>query len=157
MSALQRCMHLWMDRTELKQQALKFLVRREYSKRELRSRLAEKCDDHDAIDAALSELETEGWLSDARYVEQILNARLGRYGREHVVHELRSKGVSEALIDEALPRIMEMETDALKSVWEKKFGKRPCDRKELGRQVRFLQSRGFSLGEIMKLIGHFED
>ena len=146
-----------MDRTELKKQALKFLVRREYSKRELRSRLAEKGEDIEVIDEALSELETEGWLSDARYVEQILNARLGRYGREHVVHELRSKGISETLIDEALPRIMEMEADALKSVWEKKFGKKPCDRKELGRQARFLQSRGFSLGEIMKLIGHFED
>ncbi|MHB1100166.1 MAG: regulatory protein RecX, partial [Burkholderiales bacterium] len=74
----------------------------------------------------------------------------------HVVHELREKGVSEHLIQGALPRIMDAEKDALKSVWEKKFGKMPGDRKELGKQVRFLQGRGFSLDEILRLIGSFE-
>ncbi len=105
------------------------------------------------MDALLDELEKDGWLSDARYVDQILNARLGRYGREHILHELRSKGISEDLISSAIPRIMESENDALKSVWEKKFGALPHDRKELGKQVRFLQGRGFSLEEILRLIG----
>lgn len=138
---------------ELKHKALKYLARREYSRAELRYKLGSEED----VELLLDELEEEGWLSDVRYVDQILNARLGRYGREHVVHELRSKGISEALISGAMPRIMEAEREALKSVWEKRFGKRPADRNELGRQVRFLQSRGFSLGEILKLIGHPED
>ncbi|HQT25897.1 MAG TPA: regulatory protein RecX [Burkholderiales bacterium] len=135
--------------TELRQKALRFLARREYSRSELKFRLGEE----EGVEALLDELEEEGWLSDVRYVDQILNARLGRYGREHVLHELRSKGISEDLISSAIPRIMESEGEALKSVWEKKFGKLPVDRKELGKQVRFLQSRGFSLDEILKLIG----
>ena len=146
-----------MDPSEIRTRALNFLARREYSRSELAARLAEKDADRETIDAVLGELEQAGWLSDKRYVEQVLNARLGRYGREHVVHELRAKGVSEILIEDALPSIMEAENDALRSVWEKKFGEKPANRKELARQVRFLQSRGFSLGEILKLIGHIED
>ena len=141
-----------MNRTELKEKALRLLARREYSKFELKSRLRGE----EGIDEVLAELEAEGWLSDARYVDQLVNARLGRYGREHVLHELRSKGIAEELISDALPRILEAEGKALKSVWEKKFGKMPGDRKELGKQVRFLQSRGFSLDEILRLIGSFE-
>ena len=71
-----------------------------------------------------------------------------------MLHELRSKGIGEELISAALPRIMEAEREALRSVWEKKFGKLPADRKEMGKQVRFLQSRGFSLEEILQLIGN---
>ncbi len=136
---------------ELKARALGFLARREYSKAELRSRLSEGEGEADEV---LAELEKEGWLSDARFVDQLLDARLGRYGREHVLHELRSKGIGEELISAALPRIMEAEREALRSVWEKKFGKLPADRKEMGKQVRFLQSRGFSLEEILQLIGN---
>ncbi len=153
MSARPRCLpQQRMNRTELKEKALRLLARREYSKFELKSRLREE----EGIDEVLAELEAEGWLSDRRYVEQLVNARLGRYGRAHVVHELRGKGVAEELISAALPRILEAEQDALKSVWEKKFGKMPGDRKELGKQVRFLQGRGFSLDEILRLIGSFE-
>ncbi len=153
MSARRQCRpHRRMNRTELKEKALRLLARREYSRFELKSRLREE----EEIDDVLAELEAEGWLSDARYVDQIVDARLGRYGRSHVVHELREKGVSEDLIQGALPRIMDAEKDALKSVWEKKFGKVPGDRKELGKQVRFLQGRGFSLDEILRLIGSFE-
>lgn len=152
MSAATRCRLPRMIPIELKKQALKFLARREYSRAELKFRLGGE----EGAEALLDELEAEGWLSDARYVEQILNARLGRYGREHVLHELRSKGISEDLISSALPRIMEAEKDALKSIWQKKFGRMPADRNELGKQVRFLQGRGFSLDEILKLIGYSE-
>ena len=133
--------------------ALRFLARREYSKAELRSRLSEE----QGIEEVLDELEREGWLSDRRYVDQILNARLGHYGRLHVLQELRSKGISEELIADAMPRIMEAEMAALRSAWEKRFGKMPGDRRELGRQVRFLQGRGFPLEEIFKLIGKTEE
>ena len=146
-----------MSPPELKQKALRLLARREYSRVELGLRLLRDEGQPDEVDAVLSELEAEGWLSDSRYVEQILNARLGRYGREHVLHELRSKGIGEDLIRSAMPRIMDAQIDALKSIWQRKFGKIPENRKELAQQVRFLQGRGFSLDEIFGVIGHTED
>lgn len=146
-----------MSLPELKSQALRLLARREYSRAELGARLGRESESHDEADAVLAELEAEGWLSDSRYVEQILNARLGRYGREHILHELKSKGIGEDLIQAALPRIMEAEMESLKSIWQKKFGKMPENRKELAQQVRFLQSRGFALDEIFRVIEHDEN
>lgn len=145
-----------MNPLELKKKAFRFLARREYSRAELGFRLAREAECPDDVDSVLSELEAEGWLSDSRYVEQILNARLGRYGREHILRELREKGVGEDLILAAMPRIMDVELDTLKSVWQKKFGKMPESRKAFAQQVRFLQGRGFRLDEIFRVIENFE-
>ncbi|MGB8410656.1 MAG: RecX family transcriptional regulator [Gallionella sp.] len=37
-------------------------------------------------------------------------------------------------------------------MWKKKFGTAPQDDKEKAKQVRFLQSRGFSLDAIFKVL-----
>ncbi|NNM83401.1 MAG: regulatory protein RecX [Burkholderiales bacterium] len=142
--------------TEIRDRALRFLARREYSKTELFERLTREGCEPDAVREVLAELEKEGLLSDERYVEQILNARIGRYGRQHILKELSEKGISHELAGRAREKIDEAEQDALKSVWERKFGKKPQDRKELAKQVRFLQGRGFSLDEIFRVIENIE-
>jgi regulatory protein len=61
---------------------------------------------------------------------------------------LRQKGIAEDLISEALPQLKETELAAAREVWRKKFGIAPRDEKEKAKQVRFLQSRGFSISVI---------
>ena len=40
----------------------------------------------------------------------------------------------------------------MRALWLRRFGRAPTDDREKARQVRFLQSRGFSLSAIFKLL-----
>jgi len=54
----------------------------------------------------------------------------------------------------------EGELEAARAVWQRKFASPPQDQKEKAKQVRFLQSRGFSMEvilNVMKLSNFAED
>ncbi|HUW50120.1 MAG TPA: recombination regulator RecX [Sulfuricella sp.] len=140
------------DAMTLRERALGLLSRREHSRLELRRKLAAHTEDGTELETLLDDFEKRGWLSEQRFVEQVIHARNGRYGSRYVVHELREKGVAEALIEQALPQLREGELEAARAVWTKKFGRQPEDMKERARQTRFLQSRGFGLDIIGKLL-----
>ena len=142
----------------LRARALQYLARREYSRAELRAKLlphVQADDEFDSastpdIDALLDDLTQRGWLSDERAATQLLHAKRGRYGTQRITHELRQRGIGETLIAGALPELKESELATAREVWRKKFGVLPQDQKEKARQVRFLQSRGFSMDVIFK-------
>ncbi|HXU93425.1 MAG TPA: recombination regulator RecX [Gallionella sp.] len=144
----------------LRVRAMKYLARREYSRAELHSKLlphAQADDGFDAapaedLDALLDDLATRGWLSDERAATQLVHARRGRFGAQRIAHELRQKGFSENLIADALPELKEGELETARAVWQKKFGVPPRDAKEKARQARFLQSRGFSMDVVFKIL-----
>jgi regulatory protein len=56
------------------------------------------------------------------------------------------------LISAALPELKGSELAAAREVWKKKFDTAPQDEKEKAKQVRFLQSRGFSMDAIFKVL-----
>lgn len=144
----------------LRTRALQYLARREYSRAELRGKLLPHIQTEGEIDvlptkeldALLDDLTARGWLSETRTVTQLLHARRSRFGTQRIAQELRQKGVAENLIAEALPQLKETELEAAREVWLKKFGALPQDQKEKARQVRFLQSRGFSMEVIFKVM-----
>ena len=144
----------------LRARALQYLARREYSRAELRAKLSphsqadvefEQAQPVD-LDALLNDLTTRGWLSDERAATQLLHAKRNRFGTQRITHELRQKGIGEELIAEALPQLKETELESAKLVWQKKFGALPQDQKEKAKQMRFMQSRGFSLDVIFKVL-----
>ena len=148
----------------LRARALQYLARREYSRAELRGKLlphaqpdAEDCFDSGQaqpvdLDTLLDDLTARGWLSDERAATQMVHAKRSRFGTQRITHELRQKGLAEELISEALPQLKETELDAAREVWRKKFGTLPQDAKEKAKQARFLQSRGFGLDMLIKVL-----
>lgn len=144
----------------LRARALQYLARREYSRAELRGKLLphvqanadfEQAQPVD-LDALLDDLTARGWLSDVRAATQLVHAKRSRFGLQRITHELRQKGIAEELISDALPALKETELEAAREVWKKKFGTAPQDEKEKAKQVRFLQSRGFSLDAIFQVL-----
>ena len=133
------------------------LVRREYSRAELHAKLLPHVTPDDNLDAVLDELVARGWLSDTRAAEQMVRTRRSRFGTQRIAHELKQKGISDELISAALPQLKQGELEAAREVWQKKFGSAPQDAKEKARQVRFLQSRGFSLDVVFKVLHLKED
>jgi len=141
----------------LRQRALDFLARREYSRQELGRKLGGYADEGDDVEAVLDDFQKRGWLSDERFSEQIVNARKSRYGSLKVAHELREKGVSEEVVDKAVTELAANDLENARAVWQKKFGELPKSRDEWARQARFLQGRGFGFETIKRVLNSDPD
>ena len=129
--------------------------KREYSYAELGQKLKaylEEDEDFEQITAILEDFKARGWLSDARFTEQIVHARSHKFGASKIANELREKGVSSDLIESAIEQVKENELDNAKEIWRKKFKNPPDSRDEWARQARFLQSRGFGFDIIKKVL-----
>ena len=139
----------------LRQRALEYLGKREYSHQELGQKLKaylEEGQDFEAITAILEDFRTRGWLSDKRFTEQILHARQAKFGVAKIANELREKGVSQELIAVAIEQVKGNELDNALEIWRKKFKNAPASREEWAKQARFLQSRGFGFDTIKKVL-----
>ena len=156
----------------LRQRALDYLAKREYSYTELAQKLskyvketgedsdADFCEeagkDTDEITAILDDFKTRGWLSDKRFTEMLVHARKTKFGSARVANELREKGVADELISSAVAEIKLNELDNARNVWQKKYKASAETREEWAKQARFLQSRGFGFDVIKKVLNHTE-
>lgn len=156
----------------LRQRALDYLAKREYSYTELAQKLskyvketdedsdadfgAEAGKDTDEITAILDDFKTRGWLSDKRFTEMLVHARKTKFGSARVANELREKGVADELISSAVAEIKLNELDNARNVWQKKYKASAETREEWAKQARFLQSRGFGFDVIKKVLNHTE-
>ena len=100
----------------------------------------------------LDELAALGYLSDARFANAVVAHKSSTHSRRAIGAALKARGVD----DEAIARAIEDgaidDERAMMALWRRRFGKAPADEREKARQVRFLQSRGFSLSAILKLL-----
>jgi len=143
----------------LKARAIALLARREYGRAELRQRLLARAGrDEEAsakaadVDAVLDELVESGLLSDERYATAVVTRKTGSYSRRAIAESLKAQGVASETVTQALAE-QEIDDDAaMLALWQRRFGQPPRDEREKARQIRFLQSRGFSLSAILRLL-----
>lgn len=136
----------------LRARAMRFLARREHSRAELQRKLAAIAAEGDDVEAVLDELARKGWLSDARYAELAVRSKARRFGPLKVAYQLRAKGVGEETISLAFENAGAEGAADLEQVWRGRFSTAPADQRERGRQVRFLQGRGFALDDILRFL-----
>jgi regulatory protein len=130
--------------------ALRLLARREHSTRELQHKLTDRGHDAALVDEVLAVLREEGALSDCRFAETYAQSRFERgFGPLRIEAELRERGVSPGLIDDALATpAFDWERSACRQR-QKRFGSGvPDDFAGRARQMRFLQQRGFNNEQI---------
>jgi regulatory protein len=131
---------------------LDYLAKREYSYAELGQKLKAFAEETDDIPAILDDFKQRGWLSDARFTEQIVHARKAKFGSAKVANELREKGVADNLIADAVKKLKETELENALAIWRRKYKASPQNREEWAKQARFLQSRGFGFDLIKKVL-----
>ncbi len=136
----------------LRARALRLLARREHSRLELQRKLAPHARDPDEVANLIEDLVRRGWLSEQRVVEQLIHVRRGKLGSQRIRQELLDKGIAEELVAQALPQLKEGDIEAARAVWQRKFGKLPRDMAERAKQARFMQSRGFALETVLRVI-----
>ncbi len=124
--------------------ALKMLVRREHSKLELYKKLQLKGFSDDIINSSISKLVQQNQQSDERFAEDFIQMRYNQgKGPVKIALELKMRGIN--AFDLSAFDWFEL----AKEIRQKKFGdSSSLEYKDLAKQKRFLQSRGFSLDQI---------
>jgi regulatory protein len=141
----------------LKMRAIDYLSRREYSRAELTRKLAPFVEPDDELDPLLDALEREGWLSEARFAESVMNRRSSRMGTSRIVNELRQHKLDDTLVQSVGAQLRETERARAQAVWRKKFGELPRSPAERMKQTRFLAMRGFSHATISQILKGDDD
>ena len=136
----------------LRERALRLLARREHSLAELAGKLRGYASPEE-LEALLEDLSRRRLLSDERYAESRAHALSRKYGAARIAHELRAKGLDKALAEQASGAARATEVERTREVWRRKFRVAPKTREERARQMRFLQSRGFSFDAIRAVLG----
>ena len=137
----------------LRERAMRLLARREHSRAELGRKLAAHARPEGGLEALLDDLSRRKFLSDERYAESRAHALSRKYGAARIAHELRAKGLDKGLAEQTVKGARATEVDRAREVWLRKFRVAPKTREERAKQMRFLQSRGFSFDAIRAVVG----
>ncbi|RPI47649.1 MAG: recombination regulator RecX [Betaproteobacteria bacterium] len=136
----------------LRTKAIRLLARRERSRAEIQRLLDPHGKDAPRVAALLDELQSEGWLSEARLAEHMINARRARGSAARVRQEMAQRGLSAEVIAEATAGLEEGDVQAALALWRKRFGRVAVERVERERQLRFLLNRGFSQAVALRVL-----
>ena len=126
---------------ELRARALRLLARREHTRQELERKLTPHAGSSEELRGLISGLKQKNQFSEARYAEERARRLSRKYGAARIRQDLKSKGVSEELIDQVSS---EGEFERAKAILERKYREPATTREEKAKRMRFLQSRGFS-------------
>lgn len=143
---------------QLRLAAMNLLARREYSAQELRQKLSKKSSDLDVITQVIERLIEDGLQSDERFAEAFTKMRL-RQGKGSTVvgFELKQKGISPQLIGVYVQSSDTQWQESLSQLIHRRFAGQIADEpREKAKQLRFLQSRGFTLDQIRQVISGIE-
>jgi regulatory protein len=129
-------------------------VRREHSRAELARKLQPHAESVEALQALLDQLAASKQLSDERYAEGRVRILSRKYGTARVRHDLRSKGVSDQIVTSISS---EGELERAKAILARKYREPAATPEERARRARFLQSRGFPMELIARLLRGSEE
>ncbi len=133
----------------LKARALRHLARREHSRAELARKLAPHAPSPEGLEALLEQLASTKQLSDERFAEERARSLVRKFGPAKIRHDLRSKGIADEIVERACAGD---ELERARAILARKYRDAAATREERARRARFLQSRGFSMDVIARLL-----
>lgn len=139
---------------QLKARALRHLVRREHSRAELARKLAPHAESAEALQGLLDQLLSKKQLSDERFAQERARTLSRKYGAARIRGDLRAKGIANHIVDSIST---EGELERARGILNRKYRAPASTREEWARRARFLQSRGFSMDVITRLLRDCEE
>jgi len=149
---------------KLRNKALRLLTTREHSREELLRKLAQAkarrarqdaqapAPEKDDIERVIDDLAAQGWQSDERYAEAMVRRLNGQASRRYIEDRLATAGIKKDAAQQALEALDPDEIGVATALWQRRFGEAPADDKARQKQIRFLLSRGFHLGDAFKIV-----
>ncbi len=132
-----------------KSKALYLLEFRDYSSRDLATRL-HKDFDADSAEAAVEYMTEIGAIDDSRYAENMIRHLINQkhYGRRRIIQELGLKGIDRDTAETAMEEFENDEPDAILDLLQKKFSRDLRDDKGIRRTIASLLRYGYEMGDI---------
>lgn len=132
----------------IRKKIMDHLARRDHSEKELRKKLREKFEDHEAIEKAIEFVKEKKWLGDPQKLAEQMSNMLHRRnkGSRYIQNYLKEKGLPDVSVNE------DLELQKAKELISKKFKSNDRSKSTLMKMSRFLQSRGFNGNIISKVI-----
>ena len=121
------------------------LAKRDYSTRELETKLLTKYKEKTIISKVITQLNDRCYLNDYEFAQSFINSHKS-WGKKKLEYQLRLKGVSSSDINELLDENTENEIEEIQKLWER------MGDKEYRKKVESLMRKGFEYGTIKKAI-----
>lgn len=138
------------DLATLKQRALNWLSRRDYSEAQLRQRLIRLGGQGSEINQVIDWCKAQGYLDQQRFIDMLLRSRISKgYGLTYIIQECRQQKISQQNV---LHCELVQQTDwfaLAQKVYQKKYGGQAIDDfKERQKRMAYLLRRGFTNEQI---------
>ncbi len=146
------------DTRRAKERALYLLDNRDYSYAELFKKLAESYDE-DICYEVLNRLAEIGCIDDRRYARYLAEklCAVKKYGYFKAREEMRLKGLSRDIIEEALADYAEDSSERLLELIDKKYARYLTDEKGVKKVKAALARLGYSFADINAAISEYSD
>ncbi len=144
----------FIEESKIRFKILDLLSRREHSFKELLDKLKDRVDSKVRLLEELNKVREENLQSDERFTESYTSSRSVKgFGPEKIAYELKSRGISETLVE----KIVYSEDINWIEVLEREFNKKFISDQELNkldltRVKKFFLQRGFDFDQINKFL-----
>ena len=141
---------------EARQKAMKKLLARDRSERELRKLLEGEGFDSGETEEAVAYVKSFGYLNDRRYAENYILSAGRKKSRAALRSFLQEKGVAAEIVEAAVAELPEDESGLIRELLEKKAGPpHVMEDRECRRVFAYLARRGFASGDIWREIRRY--
>ena len=141
-----------------KLRAMNLLQKKDYTEKQLRSKLAEGFYPADIVDTAISYVKSYKYLDDDRFARDYITYHMENRSRARITQDLVGKGISKELIAAAMDELYadddgSAEIEQIQSLLAKKhYDPANSDYKEKQKVMAFLMRKGYSMSLIRKAI-----
>ncbi len=143
---------------------MNLLKSKDYTKKELVSKLEMSYYPKKSIHDALTYVERYGYINDKRYVENYIAFKANKKSRKQIEQFLKEKGIGSDVIENALEdyygNSSEYEMNLIISTLKKKYGNvsiEELDYKQKQKMMAYMYRKGFGMDTIHKAVDVFLD
>lgn len=142
-----------------KRRAMHLLEKQDRTRKNLEDKLRESDYPQTAIDAAIAYVESFHYIDDERYARSYVHFHQEGKSKRRIQQDLMQKGIDRDVIALVLEEEYETsEADMIRDLLRKKhYEPESADAKERSKMYRFLAGRGFSSGDISRVLRGYED
>ena len=138
------------DINKLRATALAWLGRQEYSIHKFSQKLRQHDADEEQVEAIVAEFCEHNWLSEVRYCEGFVRARLRKgQGKIRIINDANGHQLEKDIILSVLKEADVDWFDLALQTYCRRYGEQAVkDIKEKAKRIRFMQYRGFTMEQI---------
>ena len=144
------------DKTKLRNRALYWLSKRDYSIKDFRVKLDKVCELTELKDELIEDFLQRDWLNEQRYINAFVRSRVAAgLGLRRILMELQQHGIKSSDAELFLEQLDVDWFAQAQTTYVRKYGDKPVvDYKDKSKRFRFMQYRGFNSEQIQYAMDH---